>query len=303
MRMPRAQAGRSRGLALRAAAAFGTAWLLVAGSGASARPDPGVGAGPGAVGTARALIVVGLPGDLAHRAKWSETVRRWRAWLTGPLGFDPAEVRVLADRDVAEEPLGPATREAIAARAADLRRALRPGDRLWVFWLGHANHDGEHLFLHLPGPDLRGDEFAALFRGLTCREQVFWMTSAGSGWLVKPLAAPGRVVAAATEPDQEFNETEFPQALAAVVSEPPAGLAEGRDGGVSLRALFAAVAAAVDARFAADGRLPTEHARLDDDGDGVGTEAADLAKGGATAGDGRLAARVRLKIPTAPANP
>jgi hypothetical protein len=217
------------------------------------------------------LIVVGIPGDALHEARFAEVARRWRGWLTGPLGLDPSEVRLLG---VPADPTsqGPATHEAVAAEAARLKQSARPDDRVWVFWLGHANHDGEKMHLHLPGPDLADEEFAALFHDLACHEQVFWMSSAGSGWLVRPLSAPGRIVIAATERDQEFNETEFPRALATVAAKPLAALDADHDGRVSILEVYRATVAEVAVRFASDQRIPTEHAQIDDNGDGSGTE-------------------------------
>ena len=222
-------------------------------------------------GTSRALIVAGIPGDAEHEARFAEVVRGWRAWLTGPLGFDPAEVGVLGGPGDAGSK-GPATREALGRAVADMKLATRPDDRVWVFWLGHANYDGAHMRLHLPGPDLSDEEFAALFQGLGCDEQVFWMTSAGSGWLVRPLAAKGRITIAATERDQEFNETEFPRALAEVAAGPLAKLDTDGDGRVSVLEVYLATVARTAARFASNQRIPTEHAQIDDNGDGQGAE-------------------------------
>ncbi len=167
---------------------------------------------------------------------------------------------------------GAATRETIEKEAARLKQTLRPGDRLWVFFLGHANYDGEHAWFHLPGPDLREDEIGKLFAGLPCREQVFWMTTAESGRFVKSLSAKRRIVIAATRSSGEDNETEFPQSLSAVVARPLEDLDVNRDGKLSVLELYYRIMADVRARYAADKRLSTEHAQLDDNGDGVGAE-------------------------------
>jgi hypothetical protein len=245
-------------------------------------------------GIGRALIVVGLPGDDAHAARFAETARLWRAWLTGPLGFDPGEVRVLGS-DVPRDARGrgTATREAVEREVARFRKVLAKDDRLWVFLLGHANYDGEHLLVHLPGPDLRDVDIGELFRNLDAREQVFWMTTAGSGWLVRPLAAPGRIVVAATERDQELNETEFPHALAAVAARPSSKLDADRDGKVSVLEVYDATVVEVASRYAAGQRVPTEQAQLDDDGDGNGSEEPGRRPGSA---DGKLAA-TRIVLP------
>jgi hypothetical protein len=248
---------------------------------------------PARAETDRALIVVGLPGDSAHEALFRQTARRWREGLTGPLGFPADRVRVLFG--AGGEDGGPATREAIAREVQEARTVLAAEGRLWVLVLGHANQDSGHAFLHLPGPDLRDDEFAALFQDLACREQVFWLTMSASGWFLPALSAKGRIVIAATARDQEFNETEFPHALADVIQQPPREVDQDGDGRVSVWELFLRTAEAVESRFASDRRAPTEHAQLDDDGDGVGTErpdgSSDESKDGSLAKKALLPAR------------
>ena len=54
------------------------------------------------------------------------------------------------------------------------------------FVLGHAHYDGKNSWLNLPGPDLNQAEFANLFAPVQCTEQVFFMTTAASGFFVKP---------------------------------------------------------------------------------------------------------------------
>ena len=250
--------------------------------------------GPSA-GSSRALVIVGLPGDAEHDALFRATALRWKEWLIGPLGFPPSEVRILSP---SSPPSGfgdaPSTRESIRREVEGLRQKSSPDDRLWVFVLGHANLEDGHAYLHLPGPDLDEVEFAALFRGLPGREQVFWMTTAGSGAFLAPLSSPGRIVVAATERVGESNETEFPHALAEVSRRPLARLDADKDGKVSVREVFVATSEAVEARFAADKRAPTEHAQLDDNGDGVGTEPKPLEK--PTNPDGSLASKTHLRM-------
>jgi hypothetical protein len=226
-----------------------------------------------------ALIVVGLPGDLEHAALFKDTVLAWQKWLTGPLQFPADRVHILfGDRGVPSLGAGPATRQEVADEVAAIRRRLAPEGRLWVFFLGHANVTGQHAFLHLPGPDLRDDELGALFKGIACREQVFWITTAASGWFLPGLSAQGRIVITATTRDLEFNETEFPHVLAEVSGRAPTELDEDGDGKVSVAEIFDRTSAAVEARFKADRRAPTEHALLDDNGDKVGAERSDSAQ-------------------------
>jgi hypothetical protein len=239
----------------------------------------------------RALILVGLPGDQEHEEAFTATTRQWRDWLTESLDFDPAQVLILFGRDGKKELAAkPVTGDEVRRTVADLKTNLRTEDRLWVFFLGHADHDGEHTRFHLPGRDLRADQLAELFADLPCREQVFWMTTSLSGRFLRPCSTRGRIVITATSVDEEDNETEFPEALAAVMKRSREQLDSNKDGQVSVLELYQHTVAEVKARFAADKRVPTEHAQLDDNGDGL-----------STAADGQLAARTFLPWKPTPA--
>jgi hypothetical protein len=237
-----------------------------------------------------ALVVVGLPGDEEHEKLFADTARQWRDWLTDSLDF---EVTVLFGRSGKPSLANaPATRAAIERALADLKKSLRAEDRLWVFFLGHGDYDGERASFHLPGRDLHPDDLGKLLAGIACKEQVLWLTHAASDRFVKSVSAKGRIVIAATG-DEEYNETEFPQALATVIGKLRADSGQK----VSILELYRRTVAEVEARFAADKRVPTEHAQLDDNGDGKGTEQpvveGDGDKKKPTA-DGRLAARTFL---------
>ena len=109
-------------------------------------------------------------------------------------------------------------------------------------------------------------------RGPQGAEQVFFITTSASGFFLKPMAAAGRIVITATEADQEVNETLFPLALADVLATPPEGIDRDKDGKISVFELYLAVVADVMKRYVDDENLPTEHAKLDDNGDGHGSE-------------------------------
>jgi hypothetical protein len=232
-----------------------------------------------AAGTRRALIVCGLPGDDAHRDRFAATVERLYKALTGRHGFPASEVLVRfgVEGRSGEGPVpagsrGLSNREAIAADVAELRKRLAPEDTLWVIVVGHGHFDGRHAHWNIPGPDLDEKAFAKLFEGLKAREQVFFITTSASGFFLKPLASPGRIVITATEADLEVNETLFPHALAEVLAEPPDGIDRDKDGKVSVFELYLAVVAKVMQQYVDDELLPTEHAKLDDNGDGHGSE-------------------------------
>jgi hypothetical protein len=258
-----------------------------------------------------ALILCGHPGDAEHVKSFTETVRNLGEGLTKTVGIPAERQHVLFGSDTPKDlpgATGPATREAVAAAVAEVRKNLRPEDGLWVICLGHGHHDGRQAWWNLPGPDISAKEFGKLFADVNCREQVFVMTTSLSGYFVAPLSKRGRVVIAATEADAETNETTFPGVFAQFLK---AGLTLedhdlDKDGKLTLFDLYVVVAKEIAQNYASAEQLATEHQQLDDDGDGVGhvvqTPYLPESQGGDPPGkkstrptrDGLLAARVLL---------
>jgi hypothetical protein len=261
-----------------------------------------------------ALILCGHPGDAEHVKSFTETVRKLGDGLAKTIGIPPERQHILFGADRPKDlprATGPATREAVVAKVAEVRKALHPEDGLWVICLGHCHHDGRQAWWNLPGPDLSAAEFGKLFADLTCREQVFVMTTSLSGFFVAPLSRRDRVVIAATEADAETNETTFPAVFAQVLTS-GLNLAEhdvDKDGKLSLFDLYVVVAKEIAQNYASAEQLATEHQQLDDDGDGVGHELQSAylpeEQGGSPPGkksnrrpprDGLLAARILLSL-------
>lgn len=273
-----------------------------------------------APGVRRALIICGLPGDEPHRKLYASTVEKLFKELTGRFGFSASEVFVRFGSETKATD-GPALRasrgvsniEGLRADVAELRKRITPDDSLWVIVLGHGHLDGRRAYLNLPGPDADERDFGKLFEGIKAREEVFFITTSASGFFLKPLAQPGRIVITATEADREVNETLFPLALADVLASPPAEIDSDKDGEISVLELYLSVVSNVMQRYVDDENLPTEHAKLDDNGDGRGSELQERylpeELGGTagegdppkfpTEGEGALAARVQVgRVPS-----
>jgi hypothetical protein len=224
-----------------------------------------------------ALIMCGHPGDAEHTKSFTETVSKLGEGLAKTVGI-PAERQYIVFGSDKPKNLpgatGPATREAVIEAVAKVRKSISPEDGLWVICLGHGHHDGRQAWWNLPGPDISASEFGKLFADLNCREQVFVMTFSLSGYFVSPLAKRDRVVIAATEADAETNETTFPAVFAKILA---AGLDPDehdvdKDGKLTLFDLYVVVAKEIAQNYASAEQLATEHAQLDDDGDGIGHE-------------------------------
>jgi len=238
----------------------------------TARAEPGV---------RRALVLCGLTGDAAHRTLFASTIEQLHRGLTSHHDFSPENVTILWSEPKTNQD-GPAiaasraaaTREEIAVATAELQKTLQPDDALWVFAFGHAHYDGRNSWLNLPGRDVSDSELGALFAKVHCQEQLFFLTTAASGFFVKPLSQSGRIVIAATEADRELNETIFPHKLAIALAQAPPFLEFDLDddGRLSLLDLYLWVTRETAQEYASNMLVATEHARIDDNGDGRGTE-------------------------------
>ncbi|QEF96553.1 hypothetical protein Mal15_05810 [Stieleria maiorica] len=230
----------------------------------------------------RMLVCCGLPGDDLHREQMTAALESFIGTSQSVLGVPPNQLTVLAGDETMQAELQPmhaeigiCTRETLEAAFAQAAQTLKPADAFWVVMIGHSHPYGAESQFNVSGRDFNQSDFAKAAAGIECREQVFWLTQPLSGFWIKPLSRPGRIILTATEADLEFTATEMPYALAAVLD----GSGEAQsledvdgDGSLSLLDLYLATNLEITARFRSIDRLQTEHAQLDDNGDGRGSE-------------------------------
>lgn len=162
------------------------------------------------------------------------------------------------------------------ARVKDsLRRALQdaaqePDLPLWIVMIGHGTFDGRSARFNLVGEDVTEQELARWLEPLR-RPTAIVQCASASGEFLPALSAAGRVVVTATKSGAETNFARFGGFLSAAIADPAADL--DKDGQVSLLEAFLRAARQTEEHYAGQGLLATEHALLDDNGDGRGTRA------------------------------
>ena len=240
---------------------------------------------PAAAQASHVLVVSGLGGDPEYSARFAD----WGARLVGAAldaGVPAAQAVWLAERDgVHPRASGVARVEAVRAEVAAVAERSSPGDLVLIVLFGHGSARGGEARINLPGPDLSAGDLAAMLGPLGDRRVVVVNAASASGGFVTPLSATGRVVITATRSPAEAEATRFGghfvDALAGDAADTD------KDGSVSILEAFEFARREVARAFAAANSLATEHALLDDNGDGRGS----LEPGDA---DGALAARVAL---------
>lgn len=250
-------------------------WCCVAAGGTCAQEK----ARPAADPNKYAVILSGASGD-------GEFAKRFKGWtaelhkaLVERFGFDEARVTVLTESPEGGRALR-ATAEEVRRSFQSLRAQVGPESTVFVFLIGHGTYDGRQAKFSLVGPDLAAAEYAELVGGLNARRVVVFNMASASGEFIKALSARGRVVVTATRNGQEQNATRFPEHLIAALASPDAD--GDQNGRVSVLEAFDFASRLTARQYKDAGRLATEHALLDDSGDGVGHATAE-------GGDGALA--------------
>jgi hypothetical protein len=101
--------------------------------------------------------------------------------------------------------------------------------------------------------------------------------ASASGEFIKSLAAKGRIVITATRNGQETNATRFAGFFISALTATDADTDQ--DGHTSVLEAFAYASRLTGDYYKRAGRLASEHALLDDNGDGVGHEKAEAGEG------------------------
>ncbi|MET0626180.1 MAG: hypothetical protein ABW250_24815 [Pyrinomonadaceae bacterium] len=232
-----------------------------------------------------AVIVSGASGDeeFARRfAKWTAELRRS---LVERYGFDEARLTVLTESPEGGAAAPRATAEELRRAFNTLRAKTTPESTVFVFLIGHGTFDGRAAKFSLVGPDMSAAEYAGLIDAVPARRVVVFQMASASGEFIKPLSARGRVVVTATRSGQEQNATRFPEHFIAALASRDADADQ--NGRVSVLEAFDHAARLTAEQYKRAGRLATEHALLDDSGDGVGHATAE-------GGDGAVARHVYL---------
>jgi hypothetical protein len=220
------------------------------------------------------VIVNGAGGDAAYATQFESWTNELTSILTTRFGFGSNHLKVLSEKS--SNGLH-ATADNVKQTFTLLRSELQPENVLFVFFIGHGSYDGKESKFNLVGPDLSATEYGALLTALPTKRVVVFNMSSASGEFARSLSAKGRIVITATRNGQETNATRFAgffiEALKATDADTD------QDGHISVLEAFVYANRLTAEFYTRAGRLATEHALLEDSGDGVGREKAENGEG------------------------
>ncbi|MFK8111022.1 MAG: hypothetical protein AB8B91_02405 [Rubripirellula sp.] len=234
------------------------------------------------------LLVVGAAGTDEYAESFSQWAAKWdqvgKASGSDVVAIGRDEVQKQSDRERLET----------AITALD-KNAITP---VWLVLIGHGTFAGNVAKFNLRGLDVSATELSGWLQPIQ-RPIVVVNCASSSGPFVNRLSGPQRVIVTATKSGTEQNFARFGQYFANAIGALDSDL--DHDDEVSVQEAFLRASADVKVFYDSDARIITEHALLDDNGDGKGTPASMFrgtraiakAKKGAKL-DGAIAARITL---------
>jgi hypothetical protein len=220
------------------------------------------------------LVVVGLPGEEEFATQFNAWAANWHT------AADLAKVKRTAiglpataapETDSEKQP----TPTPAGSDKDRLQKFLEAEPKtgvggLWIVMIGHGTFNGKEAKFNLRGPDVTASELGDWLKPFQRPVAVIDCASASAPF-INALSASNRVIVAATRSGYEQNFTRFGKYISEAVADIRADL--DKDGQVSLLEAFITASKQAAEFYKSEGRLATEHALLDDNGDGHGTPA------------------------------
>ena len=237
--------------------------------------------------TQHVIVVLGAPGTPEYGAQFRQWAKRW---------IDAAK-QGDATSDLVAGNGASSDRQLLTATLAE-KATVRTSEPLWLVLIGHGTFDGRTARFNLEGPDITADELKESLKGSVRPIAIINCASCSSPF-INALGGPDRTVISSTKDGGEIQFARFGDYISQAVSALEADI--DRDGQTSLLEAWLYAARKTAEFYESEGRLATEHALLDDTGDGKGTRSEvfdgtrirDSVENRAEL-DGRLAARWHL---------
>ncbi len=206
----------------------------------------------------RVVLVVGAPGTDEYEKMFAE----WGERIVAACETGGAEIVAIGGETASETP----DRQKLQDGLVEMVDA----QQLWLILIGHGTFDGKTARFNLRGPDISAAELAEWLAAVPCPVAIVNCSSA-SGPFIDQLTGARRIVVTATRSGFEHNFSRFGDFFSRSLTELEADL--DKDDQVSLLEAFLFASRRVEEFYADENRLATEHALLDDNGDGQGTSA------------------------------
>lgn len=203
------------------------------------------------------LIVSGEPGTSDYAIALREAAEDWQAAASNAV--DTTVIGQTPPTNITD----------LARLQNHLLLATNRSDTLWIVLHGHGTYDGRNGRFNLRGPDIADTELADLLTPLDRPTVVVCAFASASVPFLTKLSASNRVVVSATRSPTEDSYSYFGRFLAKAIGDHAADLDQ--DEAISILEAFLHASKQTAEHYLAEQRILTEHALIDDNGDGKGS--------------------------------
>ncbi len=226
------------------------------------------------------LIVSGAPGDDEYAEKFEKQVTTWKA--------------ACEKSGIAVQVIGKDEHDAEALEDALKKATTKPTGQMWLVLIGHGTFDNREVKFNLRGPDVSAKQLASWCQPIQ-REMIIIDGGSSSAGFLQPLAGKNRVIVTGTKSADEIYYTRFGEFFApAIAGDLTADLDQDKQ--VSLLEAFRHATKLAAEFYEKEERISTEHALIEDNGDGVGTRAELFSGETKEIKDGKRASQISLVL-------
>ncbi len=206
-------------------------------------------------------------------------IDQFRGWtfrlhdvLARDYGYSSDSITLLYDRGESNSSSaslidGAADREGIEMALTELAARVEPGDQITLYLIGHGSGAEDEAKFNIVGPDLTGPQFAEILDQFDRQDMVIINTTSASYGFSTALSSEGRVVISATRSPSEKYDPVFSRYFIEALEERRGD--RDKNNRVSMLEAFQYAKASVEQWYEEQGRLASEHAGLDDNGDAL----------------------------------
>ncbi len=204
------------------------------------------------------LIIQGSPGEEEYGKLFSIWSQRWQS------AAERGRFRVVVSSPNPEE------KQKVAISGILATYENETALPLWIVMIGHGTFNGREAKFNLAGEDLSAKELDTMLAKVA-RTTVIINCSSSSAPFLDALSQENRIILTSTRSGEQVNFSRFGEYISQAIGETTSDL--DKDKQTSLLEAFLSASRKTLEFYESDGRIPTENALLDDNGDGKGTRA------------------------------
>ena len=171
------------------------------------------------------------------------------------------------DQSAAARVDGPVNLAGITNAIEVLQGQVKQGDQITIYLIGHGSGADEESKFNIVGPDITGTQFAEMLDPFSEQDIVIVNTTSASYGFSASLSSEGRVVISSTRSPSEKFDPIFSRYFIEALDQRNGD--RDKNNRVSMLEAFNYAKVSVDQWYEGQGRLASEHAGLDDNGDAL----------------------------------